>query len=255
MIDAGQAKPRWYHLTPGRVVFGLLLVEGFLWLSERCHWFAFNEHRGWTMLIAAAAVGAALLAMLLWFAAAFVFRRRFQFSILSLLILMVVVAMACGWLAAERQRARKHREVLEKIASLGVVDYDYDLAPLDNETQREPPWLRRLLGDDPLAHVMVVDIRGSAVSDAEIEDLEGMARLVLLRLDGTAVGDAGLERLRGMTRLQYLDLSGTKVSDAGLQHLRGLTNLLDLNLSGTKVSDAGVRDLKKALPKAGIIGP
>ena len=99
MIDPGQDKPRWYHLTPGRIVVGLLLVEGFLWLSERFRWFAFNEHRGWTVLIAAAAVGAALLAMLLWFAAAVVFHRRFQFSILSLMVLTVVVAVLCGWLA------------------------------------------------------------------------------------------------------------------------------------------------------------
>ena len=40
------------------VVFGLLVVEGVLWLSERFQWFAFNHHKSWTVLIAVAAVGA-----------------------------------------------------------------------------------------------------------------------------------------------------------------------------------------------------
>ena len=50
-------------------------------------WFPFNQHKGWTVLIAIATVGAALLLMFLWFLAALLFRLRFQFSILSLLVL------------------------------------------------------------------------------------------------------------------------------------------------------------------------
>ena len=47
MADAPKAKPRWYRLTPGHVVLGLLAVEGFLLLSEWFEWFAFNRHKGW----------------------------------------------------------------------------------------------------------------------------------------------------------------------------------------------------------------
>ena len=98
MIAAREESPRWYRLTPDRVVVAMLLAEGLLWLSERFRWFPFNQHKGWTVLIAVASVAAALLAMALWFLAAFVFRRRFQFSIRALLLLMVVVAAgAVGW--------------------------------------------------------------------------------------------------------------------------------------------------------------
>lgn len=45
------AKRRWYHLTPDRLIFGLLAVEGFLLLSEHYQWFAFNEKKGRTVLI------------------------------------------------------------------------------------------------------------------------------------------------------------------------------------------------------------
>ena len=55
MADA--PKPRWYRLTPDRLVLLLLAVEGLLWLSERFCWFPFNQHKGWTVLIAVASVG------------------------------------------------------------------------------------------------------------------------------------------------------------------------------------------------------
>lgn len=42
-MAAAAEKARWYRVTPGRLLPLLLAVEGFLWLSERFHWFAFNQ--------------------------------------------------------------------------------------------------------------------------------------------------------------------------------------------------------------------
>ena len=81
---------------------GLLAVEGLLLLSERFCWFAFNEKKGWTVLIAVAAVGLAGLFTLLWFAASLLFRWPFQFSLRSLLVLTEAVAIPCSWLATQR---------------------------------------------------------------------------------------------------------------------------------------------------------
>ena len=110
-------------------MLGLLALEGFLLLSEWFQWFAFNRHKGWTVLIAVASVGVAFVLMFLWFLAALVFRRRFQFSILSLLVLTVVVAIPCSWLATEMKQARKQREAVEEIKKAGgrvAYDYQYD---------------------------------------------------------------------------------------------------------------------------------
>ena len=82
---------RRFRPTPAWLVLALLVVEGLLWLSERYEWFWFNEKKGWTVLIAVAVVGVALLVMLLWFIASLLFRWRFQFSIRSLLVLTVAV--------------------------------------------------------------------------------------------------------------------------------------------------------------------
>ena len=104
---------RWLRPTPGWLVLGLLVVEGLLFLSERFHWFAFNEHKGWTVLIAVASVSLAMLLMLLWFAASLLFRWQFQFSIRSLLVLTLVVAMPCSWLSWEMKKAKGQKGLVE----------------------------------------------------------------------------------------------------------------------------------------------
>ena len=53
---------RWFHLTPGRFVIGLLAVEGLLWLSDRFGWLGW--HKGYAVLTGVACVGVAMLVML-----------------------------------------------------------------------------------------------------------------------------------------------------------------------------------------------
>ena len=97
-------------------VLALLVLEGFLLLSEWFRRFPFNQHKGWSVLICLAAVGAALVLMFLWFLAALVFRLRFQFGILSLLLLVVVVAVPCSWLATEMKAAKTQRKAAAEVA-------------------------------------------------------------------------------------------------------------------------------------------
>jgi hypothetical protein len=98
MGDTTRARVRWFQPTPGRCVIGLLAVEGLLWLSEHFGWLSW--YKGYAVLTAVASVGVAMLAMVVWFGLALVFRRRLQFSISSLLVLVVVVALPCSWLAS-----------------------------------------------------------------------------------------------------------------------------------------------------------
>ena len=120
-------KPCWYRLAPGHLVLLLLAVEGFLWLSEHFRWFAFNQHKGWTVLIAVAIVGAVILLMIIWFLLSLILRLRFQYTIRSLLALAVVVAIPCGWLTAEVKEAREQRAVVEAIERIGgQVGYSSD---------------------------------------------------------------------------------------------------------------------------------
>ncbi len=264
MTDA-TSKPRWYRLTPDRFVIGLLIVECLLWLSERFQWFGFNSHKGWTVLIAVKAVVVFFFLMLLWFADALLFRRQFQFGIRSLLLLVVVIALPCSWLAVEMKEAREQREAVDVVYKVGgSANWDGEL-----EITYEPVWLRHVVGDDFFGTVLQVDIVRSTVSDAELgtickrlphievldlfssgqitdaglEHLRGLPQLHRLEIGETQVSDAGLKALKGMSRLQSLDLYRTQVSDAGLECFTGMSQLRNLSLVGTKITDAGLHHL------------
>jgi len=213
---------RWYRLAPDRIVIGLLVVECLLWLSERFQWFPFNEKKGWTVLIAVAAVCVAFLVMLFCFLVCLVFRWRFQFSIRSLLVLVVVVALPCSWLAVEMQEAGRREKVVAEIRKCRVfIAYDYQFHAyheyLPHARPPEPLWLRNLLGDGFFSHVAYLGFNPQQVTDDWLANLEGFPQLQGLYLAYNRVTDAGLERLAGLTTLRLLFLENTKVTDAGVK--------------------------------------
>ena len=246
-------KPRWYRLSPDRLIFGLLAVELLLLLSERFQWFAFNEKKGYTVLIAVAAVCVVVVVMFLWFAASLLFRLRFQFTVRSLVVLVVTVAIPCGWLAVKMRQAEKQRKAVEAIEEMyGDVYYDYYRKENgDFDLWAEPPtpaWLRELLGDHFFSDVIGVGLSSwlpeLQVSDTELEHLAGLTKLSNLDLSRARITDVGLQRLKGLPRLGLLNISSTQVTDDGLEHLRGLTNLWMLSLGYTQVTDKGGEHLK-----------
>jgi len=246
-MSAAAPKVSSCRITPARVLIVLLVIESVLWLSDRLQWFAFNRHKGFTLLIAVASVGLAMLVMFLWFLGTLLTRRRLKCSIRCLLLVALVVAIPATWWAMAREASMGQREAVEQIHQAGglVVGYDFNhpfgfvIAP-----PAGPRWLRRMLGDDLFANVTRVDLSRSEISDAGLEALKGLPHLWDLVLHDTAVTDAGLEHLKGLTHLSSLILDGTKVSDVGLRHLQGLTDLKCLSLDRTRVTDAGLEDLK-----------
>ena len=246
--------------TPLWLNLGLLAVEGFLWLSDRLVWFAFNHHRGWTAIVAVASAAVAMLVLGLWFAASLLFRWRFQFSIRSLLALVLIVAIPCSWLATEKREAQEQWKAADTFEDLdGTVNWDQPSAPL---------WLRSVLGDyyfrnvvkvaffsapvtdaglanvEKLSQLEELDLGGTRVTDVGLEHLTSLSQLHVLALNATRVTDAGLERLKELRRLKWLWLDDTQITDAGLEHLEGLSQLRLLSLNRTRVTDAGLVHLK-----------
>ena len=247
-------KRRRFFPTPAWLVLGSLAATGLLFLSERWRWFPFNEHKGWTVLIAVAVVGGAMLVMLGWFIVALVFRWRFQFSIRSLLVLVVVVALPCSWLAVEMKKAKKQKAAVEAIVELKAsVYYDYlNDANFRDPRPLGPAWLQSLLGVDFFARVDRVFFYGSRVTDADLEHLTALNELQLLSFAKTAVTDAGLENLKDANELHDLILVSTDITDVGLEHLKGLRTLRTLDIRHTQVTNEGVKKLQQALPNCKI---
>ncbi len=80
-------------------------------------------------------------------------RRWLQFSIVSLLVAMSLVAVVARFLLPTALQRRAVAE-LENLGATVFFDYD---AAAGNEPPG-PPWLRRLIGDDYFRRVTGVDL-------------------------------------------------------------------------------------------------
>ena len=190
------------------------------------------------------------------------------------MVLVVVVAVPCGWLKWKLDRKQRERQALAEVNRVGG-NFNYDWQYAGQEGPPGPAWLRRLLGDDffsrvvllqlgghhitddwliqmkPLSGVKHVYLKGNRISDVGLGHLRGLKLKELSILD-SKISDAGLLHLQGQTDLTYLNLGKTGVTDAGLVHLKDLKQLGYLNLGETGVTATGVAELQKALPNCRI---
>jgi hypothetical protein len=168
--------------------------------------------------------------------------RWYQFSLRSLLMLMLLACIAMIPVAIREQQAKKQREAVDAVRKLGgSVTYDGLLATGEAPG---PVWLHRLLGEDFFITVGGVRLDYTKVTDADLKKLDKLPQLHWLALNHTNVTDAGLENIGELAKLQTLVLSQTKITDAGLAHLGGLTQLETLFLGDTRVTDDGLERLK-----------
>ncbi|MCE9557303.1 MAG: hypothetical protein K8T91_28475 [Planctomycetes bacterium] len=199
--------------------------------------------------------------------------RRFQFSLRTVLIVMSIAAAALGWWS---HKARQQREAVQVFTQAGGrVSYDFQELSLEGP-RYSPKWLVNVLGVDFFANVEEVILPNnddiatkvaylknftslrslwlsySHVTDANLQQLQGLKALRFLSLPRTQVTDAGLEHLKNLSNLEELYLAETQVTDAGLEHLKPLTALKSIDLRLTKVTDAGVERLQRALPNSKI---
>ena len=208
---------------------GLLAVEVLLWLSERFGWLGW--HKGYAVLTGVAVVGVAMVLMLVWFGVALVFRWRFQFSIRSLLVLVVVVAVPCSWLAVEMKKAREQKTAAAEIRKLGGLcisrlgiestgDRDVDMLIPFFQLPPAPTWLRDLLGNDFFTGVRSVGI------DPAKHTGGGMTSSTPTPRGQPAVGlGRGSEVPPILDATQRTGPSGTDVTDVDLERLSGLSEL------------------------------
>jgi hypothetical protein len=241
-------KCRWFPPTPASLLIALLAVECFLLVSQGFRWFP----KGWAVLIAVAGVVVVVLLMLLWFVAAVLLGWRFQCSIRWLPVLLLAVAIPCGWLAIEVRSARNQQEAVKAIERLeATIYYDYQFDASDrvmrDATPPEPRWLRELLGDRFFSDVWYVGFLSpnSEVTDDSLDDVAQLVSLRKLQLFESSVTDAGLIRLRCLPQLEDLLFRGERITDDGLQHLVGMEKLKNLWLDDTQVGDNGMLNVSR----------
>ncbi|MGA2256568.1 MAG: hypothetical protein ABSG53_18120 [Thermoguttaceae bacterium] len=122
---APTSKIPWYRPTFRRGLFALLTFEMFLLLAEQYRWLGFfkgkedSELKSITLFIGLTAVPVAGLLAVFWMLFMLGVRRRFQYRLRSLLLLMLLVGVVMSWVATERRWAKKQRDAADVIAILG----------------------------------------------------------------------------------------------------------------------------------------
>jgi hypothetical protein len=201
-------------------------------------------------------------------------RRWFQFSLRTLLIFTLVVAIACAWLGSKIEKKRKEREAVEAILKAGgIVVYDYQKPSMISgrtfkpvEEPYGPEFLRNFLGENFFSEVYAVQHSNTTLPDEELEFLERFPHMEDLNLSGCQMSVAGAARLgrlaairslclggaspinfdqiKELKLLETLSLSGANVSDADLVGIKQLSQLKTLFLSQTNVTDNCLEELK-----------
>jgi SMI1/KNR4 family protein SUKH-1/Leucine Rich Repeat (LRR) protein len=105
-----------------------------------------------------------------------------------------------------------------------------------------------LLALREFADVNYVDLWGTRITDAGLEEVVRLPNLQYLHLDRTAISDGGLRRVARCRMLRSLSLQETNVTDAGLKSLLDLEDLNSLNLAGTAVTEQAL-ELFSRLPR------
>jgi len=173
-------------------------------------------------------------------------RRWYQFSLRTLLVVVLVGAVFAGWVRWRMRWAQDNRE--RRAATIGWIEDKGGRHDAIRRVLRSRSWLERLF-DDPgrasaATSVWMVNLDRTQVIDSDLEQLKALTNLEELRLSDTQITDAGLAHLKGIPKLKILSLNGTPVTDAGLEHLRELSSLERVGLSETRVTDAGLEHLK-----------
>lgn len=121
-------------------------------------------------------------------------RRRLQWSVRGLLGLTTMCAIVLAAVLAPRIRERATIDWLEGQKARCRTD------------AFGPDWLRKLIGDRYLLHVVWADLRKCDVTDVDLVRLTHLPRLNAVSLLGSQVTVDGVERISGQLRAVWVDV-------------------------------------------------
>ena len=139
-------------------------------------------------------------------------RRWLRYSLRTFVVVLTVFGV---WLGLLVHRVNMQKEAVQWVKDHGggiAYDFEWDEVKkslIDDAKPPGPDWLRKLIGIDYFADVVIVVCNNTKVVD--IGSLRELPQLQWLGLSSTQVSD--LSPLSRLTQLQWLSLSNTQVSD------------------------------------------
>ena len=166
------------------------------------------------------------------------------------------------WLMARGERGRGARWIFRVIGMLllwmAIVMVTVGGGCFSYNTLPERKWVEsqggillesRALMSWRRAAIYIIDLSGTRVSDADLENLSMFKGKVFdLDLSNTEIDGSGMPRMASIVSVTSMDLSlrGTRVTDDTLSRFVEGVRFLELDLSNTAIGDAGVAALLRA---------
>ena len=175
-------------------------------------------------------------------------RRRLQFSIRALLLIVAIVSVPLFWMAKISDRTRRQEAAIQEVAKHeGIVGQS-------GGNVWVPEWFRVAVGEEFFRSPRTVDFAtnlgrrfGSNEAKATDEDLavlESLTEVETLELgNNEGITDRGLIHLKPLENLSTLYLYQTGVQGPGLVHLERLPKLHSISLSRSELGDSGLKHL------------
>jgi hypothetical protein len=194
-------------------------------------------------------------------------RPWYQYSIRTLLLVVVVWSVLCSWLAVWGRRAQRQREAVQAIEeSGGIVRKDWAIdtlgEPVAVPAPRRGEWFTSLFPDGYFSTVTIASINDESqlehlsslpdlvridvtcsLDEAHVRGLCGSSRLRELNLFGARLPNSQLRDFAQLQELRGLRLRSTNIADGGLVPIAGLKKLERLDLATTPITDAGLKHL------------
>jgi hypothetical protein len=240
-------------------------VEIALYISEQFGWFEFNRHKNWAVLVNAAVVVTGLFVISLWVVCGALLRRKPQFGLRTLIVLVCVVSAACGWFGGALASVNRDLGVLQWLVDQGVSPagcYEVTILSTKGKCERfkgcglafswvtdenTPEILRTWLGDAFFGYIdphVTFEPTEAQTAGKEFESLKKLRQLSRLTLAGPHVTDSVLARLGELPKLNCLKIRNASISNEGLRSLLVQSSISELCLKDVSIDDTGFRHIE-----------
>lgn len=169
---------------------------------------------------------------------------RLQFSLRTMLVVFVAMALVLSF----ARRARQQRKAVRELDGAGlVVVYDVDDSDLRVPLRELRKRLASLIGKDWVASpVEVRQQTGCVIDQGVVRAIRALTTVESVDLRGTEIDDDSIPLLAHMWRLSRLNLDYTDVTDRGLSPLADVRSLRHLSVDHSFVTLAAAKDFRVA---------